>query len=151
MWIENYSASWSVNQSRLNRRQPLSKGLKSEVIFCYVTITLHVSCQRSYAEASIQNRHDKKQTKIRKKWGKKNTPTRFRIIFFYNHSTRGSFVARAKVTKSENPRLLSQLFRRTSRTGKLWIILKEHLMSSQGIAYIEDYTLLYHAEKALSS
>ena len=123
MWIENYSASWSVNQSRLNRRQPLSKGLKSEVIFCYVTITLHVSCQRSFAEASIQNRHDKNQGKIRKK---KHTHTILHNIF-YNHSTRGSFVARAKVTKSENPRLLSQLFRRTSRTGKLWIILKEHL------------------------
>lgn len=25
------------------------------------------------------------------------------------------------------------------------------MMSSQGIAHIEDYTLLYHAEKALSS
>lgn len=57
----------------------------------------------------------KNQGKIRKK---KHTHTILHNIF-YNHSTRGSFVARAKVTKSENPRLLSQLFRRTSRTGKL--------------------------------
>lgn len=67
-------------------------------------------------------RYKTDMTKNKQKSGKNKEKKHTHTIshnFFYNHSTRGSFVARAKVTKSENPRLLSQLFRRTSRTGKL--------------------------------